>query len=91
MEFINAKKLAYDNPNSISFPTNDELNNIVVGDYVQVSICKDKFWVRIEKVNENDFTGLVINYLFFTHLHGLECNDLVTILKDYILNISKKK
>lgn len=73
MEFINARKMAKENPNTFETPTKQETDALKIGDHVKVCNGKERFWVLITAVGKNSFTGSVDNILVSTDEYPLGC------------------
>lgn len=68
IKFIDAQKMAKENPDSFYAPSFDELNEIKKGSLVKVATGGERFWVKVISVNDNKITGTVNNDLVFTEL-----------------------
>ena len=85
--FENALLMAMQNPDTFHRPSEFELNNLKIDDYVKVCNSSERFWVKIIKINPNNIIGIVSNDLVLTHIHGLKCYDEIIFHKDNIYDI----
>ena len=90
MDFVNAKQMSLENPTTFFVPSEEELNNLKLKDFVKVSIGTERFWVKIKKIDGDKIIGEVYNNLIRTHIHGLSYLDEVTIIKDNVFQITPK-
>jgi len=85
---INAKTMHKKHPHTFSIPSNEELKNISKGDYVKVSLKKERFWVLITKVIGNKLTGDIDNELIKTKMY--KYGDLIEFSKNNVYDIKSK-
>jgi hypothetical protein len=71
MDFINAQKMAKENPNTFEAPTRQETDALKIGDHAKICNGKERFWVLITAVGKDSFTGTVDNELFCTDEYTL--------------------
>lgn len=86
--FENALLLAMQYPDTFERPSDFELNNLKINDYVKVCNSEERFWVKITEFKDNNIIGVVSNDLVLTENHGLKCYDEVTFTKDNIYSIN---
>ena len=86
-EFINAQKMAEENPDTFFAPSTDELNEIKEGSLVKIVVEGERFWVEVISVNKNKIAGKVGSYLIMTDEHGLNFDDKIVFEKKHIYSI----
>ena len=85
-EFVDAQQMAKDYPDTFEAPTEKELKNLKVGQYVKVSHNGERFWVEVVKVGITDrMTGRIDNDLVCEQ--PFECDDVINFRKCHIYNI----
>ncbi len=87
IKFIDAQKMAYENPDTFYAPPFDELNEIKKGSIVKIAADGERFWVVVTSVKGNKITGTVNNDLVFTKDHGLRYEDRVEFEKKNVYGI----
>ena len=85
--FINAQKMAEENPDTFFAPSFDELNEIKEGSFVKIAVDGERFWVEVISVNENKIIGKVGNCLIMTKEHGLKLDKKIRFEKKHIYSI----
>ena len=85
--FINAQKMAKENPDIFFVPSVEKLNEIKTGSFVKVAVEGERFWVEVISVNENKIIGKVGNCLIMTKEHGLSLDDRIVFEKKHIYSI----
>ena len=87
IKFIDAQKMAKENPETFYAPSSTELDKIKKGNSVKIAISKERFWVTVVFVNNNKITGTIDNDLIFTDEHGLQFEDEIEFEKKNIYSI----
>lgn len=90
LEFVNAQEQARLHPETFEAPSKAELDAIVEGSTVKVSIGGERFWNQVTKVDGSIITATVDNDLVCTKTHGLKYGDTITFVKDNIFMIYSK-
>lgn len=62
-DWVDAKEMNYKYPNTFDYPTQVELDNINIGDFVKISNGFERFWVQIKEKNKIYLIGRVDNEL----------------------------
>lgn len=60
-KFVNVAKLNKEHPNTIKTPSIDQ--NLNIGDTVKISNGKERFWVQLTHVKNNNLQGIIKNEL----------------------------
>jgi hypothetical protein len=68
-------------------PRDDEVSSIAVGNGVKVSICGERFWVRVIHVEGDVIVGVVDGDLILSGSHGLFCGDVVRVHKNNVFDV----
>ncbi len=87
IKFIDAQKMARENPDTFYAPSLTELNEIKEGSLLKVATGGERFWVLVISVKGNKITGTVNNDLVFTKDHGLRYEDRVEFEKKNVYGI----
>lgn len=87
MEFVNAQEMAKNHPATFDAPTADQLAAIKPGDFVKVSIGKERFWNIVKSINGNVINAVVNNNLLNTKHHGYRCDDEIQFKLDNVFDI----
>ena len=102
MEFVDARKMAAENPDTFQDVPEQELNTIRRGDYVKVCVpvqlskgefpheTQERFWVKVVRVKGDEIAGRIANDLVFREKHGLDFNDRVVFEKRHIYSVMRK-
>lgn len=62
--FTDAQKMHKENPDTFFAPSIEELSEIQIKDSVKVCVNnRERFWVTVEKIDENNIIGVVDNNL----------------------------
>ena len=85
MEFVNAQEQHKKYPNTFSIPSDEELNNVKVDDFVKVCLNSERFWIKVVNITGDDIIGEVSNCLLF---NDLELGEKLTVKKYNILSIT---
>ena len=85
--FIDAQQMHRNNPRTFAVPSDKELDGIKVGDYVKVAVEGERFWVLVEGILNDTYTGKVWNDMVLTKEHGLRFKDKVTFERRHIYSI----
>lgn len=82
---------------SFDIPSRERVSGLAVGDYCKIGVewrskpgvaCNgERFWVRITKVGDGGFEGVVNNDLIYSPNHGLECEDHISFEHKHVLSI----
>jgi len=83
-DWVDASEMNSKYPNTFDFPTQDELENITIGDTLKISNGFERFWVELKEVNNLYLIGRVDNELI-TNEYNL--NDYVMFEKKNIYDI----
>jgi hypothetical protein len=93
IQFTDAYEIHKENPTTFEIPTEEEINSIKIGSFIKVCAGRERFWVKVSKIEDNVYQGNINNHLMLTNEHGYKDNDLVSIKKNifikYILNYGK--
>ena len=87
IKFVDAQKMAKENPDSFYAPSFDELNEIKKGSIVNIAVDGERFWTVVISVKGNKITGTVNNVLVFSDEHGLQFEDEVKFEKKNVYNV----
>ena len=85
--FIDAQKMAKENPDTFFAPSTNELNEIKEGSLVKIAVDGERFWVEVILVSNDKIVGKVGSYLIMTDEHGLNFDDKVEFEKKNIYSI----
>ncbi len=85
--FIDAQKMAKENPDTFFVPSTDELNEIKEGSLVKIAVDGERFWVEVIIVSNDRIAGKVGSYLIMTDEHGLNFDDKVAFEKKHVYSI----
>jgi uncharacterized protein YegJ (DUF2314 family) len=72
--FVNAQEMHKLHPKTFEVPSDEELNNIKIGDFVKICIYgklepdfsdidNERFWVEVTEINNDEIIGTVDNEL----------------------------
>jgi hypothetical protein len=86
--FIDAQQMKKEHPETFYAPTQEELDKIKIRDYAKVCVGRERFWVKVLKIEDETITGTIDNDLVFTHEHGLKFDDVISFEKKNIYSIS---
>lgn len=87
--FVNAQEMHKKHPSTFEVPSEEEINNLFLGDYCKICAGREQFWVKIIEFDKNEIVGIVNNDLVFTDEHGLRCEDKVKFSPENIYDILK--
>lgn len=87
MKFENAQENAIKFPNTFQAPSEAELKEIKVKDFVKVCIGGERFWTIVEAIEGDSIKGIVNNDLVFTRIHGLKDTDPVVFKMENVYAI----
>jgi hypothetical protein len=85
--FNDAQQMKKQHPDTFEAPDLEELDSLKIDDYVKVCAIRERFWVKITKIENDTITGTVENHLVLTHEHGLKADDVVSFEKKNIYSI----
>lgn len=88
-EFVDVQKMHAENPHTFKVPSHEELMDIEEDDFVRVCAGKERFWVRVTGIEEDNLIGRVCGDLIYTDLHGLNWSDEVMFSRDNVYNIQR--
>ena len=71
MEFINAQELAKRYTDTFEVPSIEQLNKLRIDNYVKICNGKERFWVKLTNINDDNLTGIVVSYLVFDATYNL--------------------
>jgi hypothetical protein len=57
--FVNAQEMHKLHPKTFEVPSNEELDNIKIGDIVKISIDQERFWIEVTEINNDEIIGTV--------------------------------
>lgn len=83
-DWVNANEMNSKYPNTFDIPTQNELENITIGDTVKISNGFERFWVEVKEITNLYLIGRVDNELI-TNEYSL--NDYVMFEKRNIYDI----
>jgi hypothetical protein len=86
-EFLDAQQGHNKNPNTFWIPSQEEINNLRVGNYVKICENKERFWVELTLVDLDGgkLVGRVDNDL--VHSHSFKYNDIIKFEKKNVMGI----
>jgi len=84
LSFENAKQIQLEHPETFRRPSEKYLDNLKPGDKVKICYKKERFWVDIKLIEENNIIGTVDNELV---LSELKYKDLIKFHKDNVYSI----
>jgi len=61
--FVDAQKMARLNPSTFTIPSFNDIRNLRKGDFVKVCHNEERFWVKLTKIDKQEFSGIVDNDL----------------------------
>jgi hypothetical protein len=82
-----AQQMAISNPKTFEAPDQDELNNLVEGDFVKICVDRERFWTLITEIKGDVITAEINNDLVFSDEHHLYSEDIVIFEKRHIYSI----
>jgi len=88
--FEDAQRLQKQHPTTFEAPSLSELSGLRVGQFIKVCTEGERFWVKLEAIEEDKLFGRVDNELVFTERHGLRYNDKVTVQKRHVYDVLKE-
>ena len=83
-DLANARQMTRDNPD-LEIPSMVQISNIEVNDFVQLSHAGERFEVKIEQINGDEFVGTVRSDLAFNHPFKL--GDFLVFAPNNIFNL----
>lgn len=83
-DWVDANEMNSKYPNTFDFPTQDELENITIGDTVKISNGLERFWVELKEVKKLYLIGRIDNELITNEYNF---NDYVMFEKKNIYDI----
>ena len=87
IKFINAQKMAEENPKTFFVPSRSELNGIKEGSLVKIAIDGERFWVEVISITNKKIIGKVNSYLIMTEEYGLNFDDEIEFEEKHIYSI----
>ena len=87
-DWVDVKKMNDKYPDTFDIPTQNELENITIGDSIKISNGFERFWVEIKNINELYLIGRVDNKLITSEYN---LNDYVMFENRNIYNINNIK
>lgn len=87
MNIIDYQQLHKDFPQTFEVPTQQALDNITKGDLVKICVDNERFWVRVETIQDEKVTGHIYSDLIHTS-HGLKANDHIEFEKKNVYKIN---
>jgi len=81
--------------NTFLLPTDEDKKAVKRGDYVKVMVtwrnghASERFWVRVTKIGQPGFVGIINNDLLFTSYHGLADKDQIKFNINNIVGLIK--
>lgn len=87
VKFLNAVDMNKQNPDSFFIPSDEEIDEVSIGDFLKVCACHERFWVKVHNMYAGEFTCIVDNDLVFTEAHGINYKDVVTVKRHNIMGI----
>lgn len=88
MHILDYQHLHSELPETFPIPSQEELHKIVPGDLVKICVEPERFWVRVETVQDNKVTGHIYSDMIHTATHGLRANDPIEFEKKNIYRIN---
>lgn len=86
-EFVDAQEMHRKNPKTFEVPSDEELSNIKVGGHVKVCAERERFWVKVTKVENKTIQGEVDNELVSSDEHNLFLGDEIEFHFDNVYSI----
>ena len=87
MTFVNAQEMRIKNPETFYAPPKEELDAIKEGNFVKVCAGNERFWCRVDSINEDKLKGTVDNELVHVDQHGLKFGDKIEFGKEHVYDI----
>jgi len=88
-DFVNAKGLSMESPDTFEVPSDKELNEISKGMFVKVCHNQERFWVEIKSIRrDGSILGRVDNNLLCDH--DFDLNSLVEFERSNIFSLIGK-
>lgn len=88
MNIIDFQHLHEELPQTFSIPSKEAMDKIIPGDLVKICVEPERFWVRVETIQNNKVTGHIYSDMIHTATHGLKANDLIEFEKKNIYRIN---
>ena len=87
-DWVDAKEMNFKYPHTFDYPTQNELDNIKIGDSIKISNGLERFWVEIKEKNKFYLIGRVDNELI---TNEYKLNDMVMFENKNIYEIRTKE
>lgn len=91
MNIIDAQQLHHEFPQTFEIPSRDKLAALSKGDLVKICVDNERFYVRVESVEDEKVIGIIYSDLIQTQYHGLKANDPIEFEKRHIYKINDLK
>ena len=88
MNIIDFQHLHQEMPETFPIPSREALDKLTTGDLVRVCVDNERFWVRVEIIQDEKVTGIIYSDLLHTAYHGLKANDPIEFEKKHIFRIN---
>lgn len=85
VDFLDAQQLGREHPNTFAAPTEEDIAQIKVGDYVKVCDGEERFWNIIKKMDGDIIVAEINNKLVCGQDYNL--GDLIQFSKHHIYDI----
>lgn len=88
MNIIDFQQLHKELPETFPLPSREAMDSITKGDLVKICVDNERFWVRVETIQDEKITGHIYSDLHHTAQHGLKATDPIEIEKKNIYRIN---
>ncbi len=82
-----AQIMRIENPDTFDTPSKEDLDALIPEQHAKVSVGGERFWVKVNKIDNDIINGVVDNQLINTDIHGLILGDEVSFEKRHIYQI----
>jgi hypothetical protein len=82
-----AQKLAILYPETFEAPTNEELSSIKPGMFVKICVGSERFWIKVDSVNDKEIQGKIDNQLVYSDETDLYYEDEVSFTRNNVYQI----
>jgi len=85
MDFIDGVERNKQRPDTFEIPSQEEKDNIEIGNYIKVGHNRERFWGKVLSLNSNKITIRIDNDLVCEH--PFKCDDEIQVEKRNVLDI----
>ena len=88
MNIIDVQQLHQEFPQTFEIPSQDKLDALEPDDLVKICVDNERFYVRVETVEDQKVTGRIYSDMLHTQYHGLSAGDNIEFEKKHIYKIN---